>query len=95
MANFEKWVKVREVLNKSKYAVLLGFFLAHGYNQYWFLDQLKQLGVYDYSIRRLRLTNHMEKLHKIWSYGRKRGEETKIEMQEAHESQSDNALMKA
>ena len=55
MENFQQWLRVRQIMSKSKFAAAIAWLSFAGYNNWWYMNELKQMDVYDYSIKRLRL----------------------------------------
>ena len=66
MDNFQQWLKVRNTLGKTKFVAAVGWLTFAGYNNWWYLNELKELDVYDYAIKRLRLGTHMQKAQTMW-----------------------------
>ena len=66
MDNFEQWVTVRTFLRRAKIGVVLGWLAFIPYNHYWYLNELKELGVYEYMTKRARLEMHMSKVQRMW-----------------------------
>ena len=46
-------------MSKSKFVAAIAWLTFAGYNNWWYMNELKQMEVYDYSIKRLRLGQHM------------------------------------
>ena len=56
----------------AKYAVAIGFIRSYKWNAEWYLDELKQKGIYDYMIKRARFYHHMNKVTSMYQYGKTR-----------------------
>ena len=68
MGNFEQWVSARTFMRRAKFVVALGWIAFQPYNHYWYLNELKELAVYEYMTKRARLMTHMNLAKRMWSY---------------------------